>query len=70
MIWIIIHVDKKKWEKKKPMHLSPIRIVIVSHMDVCKNTFKFHLSDKTPGFRRPFIHSGGASSALLMWQVI
>ncbi len=67
MILIIIHVDKKK--KKAHALLSPVRIVIVSHMDVCKNTFKYHLSYKTPGFRRPFIHSGGVSSALLMWQV-
>ncbi len=29
---------------------SPIRTVIVSHMDVCKNTFTYHLSDKTHGF--------------------
>ncbi len=36
----------------------------VSHMDVCKNTFEYHLSDKTHGFGWQFIHSGGASSAV------
>ncbi len=34
--------------------LSPIRMVIVSHMDVCKNTFTYHLSYKTHGFGRRF----------------
>ncbi len=45
--------------------LSPIRTVIVSHMDVCKNKFTYHLSDKTHGFGGRFIHSGGASSVIL-----
>ncbi len=45
--------------------LSPIRMVIVSHMDVCKNKFTYHLSDKTHGFGWRFIHSGGASSVIL-----
>ncbi len=30
--------------------MSPIRTVIVSHMDVCKNKCTYHLSDKTHGF--------------------
>ncbi len=30
--------------------ISPIRTVIVSHMDLCKNKFTYHLSDKTHGF--------------------
>ncbi len=45
--------------------ISPIRTVIVSHMDVCKNKFTYHLSDKTHGFGWRFIHSGGASSVIL-----
>ncbi len=45
--------------------LSPIRTVIVSHKDVCKNKFTYHLSDKTHGFGWWFIHSGGASSVIL-----
>ncbi len=49
--------------------LSPIRMVIVSHMDVCKNKFTYHLSDKTHGFGWRFIHSGGASSVILRtWE--
>ncbi len=44
---------------------SPIRTVIVSHVDVCKNKFTYHLSDKTHGFGWRFIHSGGASSVIL-----
>ncbi len=47
------------------IHLSPIRTVIVSHMDVCKNKFIYHLSDKTHGFGWRFIHSGGVSSVNL-----
>ncbi len=42
--------------------ISPIRTVIVSHMDVFKNKFTYHLSDKTHGFGWRFSHSGGASS--------
>ncbi len=45
--------------------LSPIWTVIVSHMDVCKNKFTYHHSDKTHGFGWRFIHSGGASSVIL-----
>ncbi len=44
---------------------SPIRTVIVSHMDVCKNKFTYHLSDKTHAFGWRFIHSGGESSVIL-----
>ncbi len=46
--------------------ISQIRTVIVSHMDVCKNTFTY-LSDKTHGFIWRFIHSGGASSVILQY---
>ncbi len=50
---------------------SPIRTVIVSHMDVCKNTFTYHLSDKTHGSGWRVILSGGASSVILLltWPV-
>ncbi len=46
-------------------YISPIRTVIVSHMDVCKNKFTYHLSDKTHAFGWRFIHTGGASSVIL-----
>ncbi len=46
-------------------NISPIRTVIVSHKDVCKNKFTYHLSDKTHGFGWRFIHRGGASSVIL-----
>ncbi len=45
--------------------ISPIRTVIVSHKDVCKNKFTYHLSDKTHAFGWRFIHSGGESSVIL-----
>ncbi len=45
--------------------LSPIRTVIVSHMDVCKKKFTYHLSDKTHAFGWRFIHTGGESSVIL-----
>ncbi len=44
--------------------LSPIRTVIVSHMDVCKNKFTYHLSDKLMDSDGD-LFSGGASSVIL-----
>lgn len=54
--------------------LSSTRTLIVSHGDVSKNEFAWHLGDKTCEFRRQFVHSGGASSyepgkMVLMWSV-
>ncbi len=56
---------KSKMSGRPDNILSPIRTVIVSHMDVCKNKFTHHLSDKTHAFGWRFIHSGGASSVIL-----
>ncbi len=41
---------------------SDVLDVIVSHMDVCKNKFTYHLSDKTHGFGWRYIHSGALCS--------
>ncbi len=54
---------------RTPALQSPIRTVIVSHMDVYKNEFTYQLSDKTHGFGWRFIHSERSISALLTWQV-
>ncbi len=51
---------------------SPIRMVIVSHMDVCKDKRTYPLSDKNHGLGWRFIHSGGASSVILFecWNAL
>ncbi len=54
---ILLSHKREKVEKGQTDKRSPIRTVIVSHMDVCKNKCTYHLSDKTHGFGWRFIHS-------------
>ncbi len=46
---LLLSHKREKVEKGQTDRRSPIRTVIVSHMDVCKNKCTYHLSDKTHG---------------------
>lgn len=61
-------VTKKKERKRDKILFSFITLLTYSdsnHVDIYKNTFTWHLKDKTHGFGCWFIHSGKASSVII-----